>query len=422
MERIDIGEIPLEMLVQGDGPPLLFLHGGDYVGAEPAVPRPSGAAVPGRRAAPSRLWHQPAPRLDAQRRRHRLSPSRPDRAAGARRRDRGRVVVRRLGGDGDGDPLGGAARAAGADRLARGQVRRRATKRTSPMSTRCPPTRWCAAPSPTPPTAPDYDTTERGASRGGRARPRGGGALRLAALYAQPGLAHWLHRIKIPTLVLWGESDGIAAPPMARSSAQAMPGARLSTDRRRRPLPADRAAGTRSPSAIETFCARRTLAMMHTSGTSARWPITRPGRISSDSYRVIIPSRLYDPKIGADLYHRYLDEWALCDELGINIMTNEHHATATCADSVCTIPMAILARETKKVRLLALGMPIANRNEPDPRRRGIFDARRDLARAHRDGVRQGRAVRDFAGQHQPGRSDGAVLGGARPDPQGDDLA
>jgi alkanesulfonate monooxygenase SsuD/methylene tetrahydromethanopterin reductase-like flavin-dependent oxidoreductase (luciferase family) len=83
-----------------------------------------------------------------------------------------------------------------------------------------------------------------------------------------------------------------------------------------------------------------------------------------ETYRVTIPSRLFDPKVGADLYHRYLDEWALCDELGINIMTNEHHATATCADSVCTIPMAILARETKKVRLLALGMPIGNRNDP----------------------------------------------------------
>ena len=83
-----------------------------------------------------------------------------------------------------------------------------------------------------------------------------------------------------------------------------------------------------------------------------------------ESYRVIIPSRLYDPKVGADLYHRYLDEWALCDELGINIMTNEHHATATCSDPVCTIPMAILARETKKVRLLALGMPIGNRSDP----------------------------------------------------------
>jgi alkanesulfonate monooxygenase SsuD/methylene tetrahydromethanopterin reductase-like flavin-dependent oxidoreductase (luciferase family) len=77
--------------------------------------------------------------------------------------------------------------------------------------------------------------------------------------------------------------------------------------------------------------------------------------------RNVIPSRVCDPKVAADLYHRYLDEWALCDELGINIMTNEHHTTATCIDSVVTIPMAILARETKKVRLLCLGMPIGNR-------------------------------------------------------------
>jgi alkanesulfonate monooxygenase SsuD/methylene tetrahydromethanopterin reductase-like flavin-dependent oxidoreductase (luciferase family) len=80
-----------------------------------------------------------------------------------------------------------------------------------------------------------------------------------------------------------------------------------------------------------------------------------------NSLRNEVPSSVYDPKVGADLYHRYLDEWALCDDLGINIMVNEHHTTATCTTSVCTIPMAILARETKNVRLLCLGMPIANR-------------------------------------------------------------
>lgn len=79
------------------------------------------------------------------------------------------------------------------------------------------------------------------------------------------------------------------------------------------------------------------------------------------SLRNTVPSRACDPKVAADLYHRYLDEWAMCDDLGLNIMTNEHHASATCIDSVCTIPMAILARETKKARLLCLGMPIANR-------------------------------------------------------------
>lgn len=82
-----------------------------------------------------------------------------------------------------------------------------------------------------------------------------------------------------------------------------------------------------------------------------------------DSLRNVIPSRVYDPRVGADLYHRYLDEWALCDELGLNIMVNEHHTTATCTTAVCTIPMAILARETKQARLLCLGMPIANRQD-----------------------------------------------------------
>ncbi|MCB1743154.1 MAG: LLM class flavin-dependent oxidoreductase [Gammaproteobacteria bacterium] len=82
-----------------------------------------------------------------------------------------------------------------------------------------------------------------------------------------------------------------------------------------------------------------------------------------DSLRNVIPSAVYDPELGADLYHRYLDEWALCDELGLNIMINEHHTTATCTTAVCTIPMAILARETRRARLLCLGMPIANRRD-----------------------------------------------------------
>ncbi len=30
MERIAIGEVSLEVLMAGEGPPLLFLHGGDY--------------------------------------------------------------------------------------------------------------------------------------------------------------------------------------------------------------------------------------------------------------------------------------------------------------------------------------------------------------------------------------------------------
>ncbi|MDA1310997.1 MAG: LLM class flavin-dependent oxidoreductase, partial [Proteobacteria bacterium] len=82
------------------------------------------------------------------------------------------------------------------------------------------------------------------------------------------------------------------------------------------------------------------------------------------SFRVNVPNSLYDPKLGADIYHRHYDEFQLCDELGINIMLNEHHSTLTCLNPAITVSASILARITKNVRLLLLGNPIANR--PDP--------------------------------------------------------
>ena len=82
------------------------------------------------------------------------------------------------------------------------------------------------------------------------------------------------------------------------------------------------------------------------------------------SLRVDIPNALCDPNVAADLYTRYQDEWVLADELGINIMVNEHHSTPTCLSSSCMISLAILARITKRARLLALGVPLANRSDP----------------------------------------------------------
>ncbi len=89
-----------------------------------------------------------------------------------------------------------------------------------------------------------------------------------------------------------------------------------------------------------------------------------PDESTFDSIRVTLPNKYYDPKIGADLYHRYIDEWLIAEELGIEIMANEHHQTATCVDPAVPIVMGILARETKTARLLILGNPIANRNQP----------------------------------------------------------
>ncbi|TZG29493.1 LLM class flavin-dependent oxidoreductase [Sphingomonas montanisoli] len=85
---------------------------------------------------------------------------------------------------------------------------------------------------------------------------------------------------------------------------------------------------------------------------------------TTDPLRIVPPSSMMDREVVADLFHRYLDEYRLADELGFDIMVNEHHASMTCMSSVPAIPMAVLARETKKARLLCLGVPMANRMDP----------------------------------------------------------
>ncbi|MEZ5816914.1 MAG: LLM class flavin-dependent oxidoreductase [Hyphomicrobiaceae bacterium] len=82
------------------------------------------------------------------------------------------------------------------------------------------------------------------------------------------------------------------------------------------------------------------------------------------SLRVNFPNEAVDPDEARKLLNRYLDEFAYCDEVGLDIMVNEHHSTATCMTVSVPMALAIIARETKKARLLALGNPIANR--PDP--------------------------------------------------------
>jgi hypothetical protein len=82
------------------------------------------------------------------------------------------------------------------------------------------------------------------------------------------------------------------------------------------------------------------------------------------SIRVSLPNRIYDPHKGAALYDRYIDEWLIAEDEGVDIMLNEHHQTATCVDPAAPLMLAALARLSKKARLLILGNPIANRRQP----------------------------------------------------------
>ena len=82
------------------------------------------------------------------------------------------------------------------------------------------------------------------------------------------------------------------------------------------------------------------------------------------SIRVDLPNIHCDPEVASDLYNQYLDLWCACDEIGLEIMLNEHHQTATCMVPSAPIMLGILARQTNKARLLILGNPLPNRNQP----------------------------------------------------------
>ncbi len=64
----------------------------------------------------------------------------------------------------------------------------------------------------------------------------------------------------------------------------------------------------------------------------------------------------YDPRLGADLYNRYLDERVFAEEMGFDgLMLNEHHSTPFCMGGVMNLEAAILARITKRAKIVLLG-------------------------------------------------------------------
>ena len=64
----------------------------------------------------------------------------------------------------------------------------------------------------------------------------------------------------------------------------------------------------------------------------------------------------YDSRLGADLYNRYLDETVYAEELGFDgLMLNEHHSTPFCMGGVVNVEAAILARITKRAKIVILG-------------------------------------------------------------------
>jgi len=85
---------------------------------------------------------------------------------------------------------------------------------------------------------------------------------------------------------------------------------------------------------------------------------------SAEAVRASLPNKYCDPEIAARLYDEVLDEYSYCDEIGLHIVTNEHHAGINNLWAASPVITGIVARLTRKVRILSLGTLITVR--PDP--------------------------------------------------------
>ena len=78
-----------------------------------------------------------------------------------------------------------------------------------------------------------------------------------------------------------------------------------------------------------------------------------------------LSNEIYDPELGADLYNRYLDERLYAEEMGFDgLMLNEHHSTPFCMGGAMNIEAAILARMTKRAKIVLLGNIIPIWDDP----------------------------------------------------------
>ena len=85
---------------------------------------------------------------------------------------------------------------------------------------------------------------------------------------------------------------------------------------------------------------------------------------ATDSVRASLPNRHCDPKVAADLFEEVLDEFMLCDEHDLNVVAVEHHAGINSLFGANPMIVSILARQTRKVRILSLGTLVSLRKDP----------------------------------------------------------
>ncbi|MSQ13582.1 MAG: LLM class flavin-dependent oxidoreductase [Dehalococcoidia bacterium] len=94
-------------------------------------------------------------------------------------------------------------------------------------------------------------------------------------------------------------------------------------------------------------------------GSYTEWPwqdATLDLRGKGGTTDLALSNREYNPQIGNLLYNRYLDEKLYAEEVGFDmLMLNEHHSAPFCMQGVTNVGASILARQSKKAKIVILG-------------------------------------------------------------------
>ncbi|HXJ82270.1 MAG TPA: LLM class flavin-dependent oxidoreductase [Candidatus Methylomirabilis sp.] len=83
------------------------------------------------------------------------------------------------------------------------------------------------------------------------------------------------------------------------------------------------------------------------------------------SLRLAFPNTNFSPEKAAGNYRRYLEEYEFADQAGFDgLMVNEHHSTPSCVNVSANMSAAILARTTRRAKILLLGNILPIQDNP----------------------------------------------------------
>lgn len=100
-------------------------------------------------------------------------------------------------------------------------------------------------------------------------------------------------------------------------------------------------------------------------GSFTERPYQDPKLLERKLGDLMVSNAEYDPQLGNQLYHRYIDEKVYAEKMGFDgIVLNEHHSTFFCMGNVMNIEAAAIARATERVKIMLLGNVLPIHEDP----------------------------------------------------------